>query len=46
MIWGVFVGTYSSIFICTPLMLYLGVKRDWSTGSDDKPGVKFGGAQV
>ncbi|HLS18177.1 MAG TPA: protein translocase subunit SecF, partial [Paracoccaceae bacterium] len=46
MIWGVFVGTYSSFFICGPLMLYLGVKRDWSTGSDDKPGVKFGGAQV
>ncbi len=30
MIWGVFVGTYSSIFIAGPVLLYLGVKRDWS----------------
>ena len=29
MIWGVLVGTYSSIFIASPLLLYLGVKRDW-----------------
>ena len=30
MIWGIFVGTYSSIFIAAPLLLVLGVKRDWS----------------
>ncbi len=30
MIWGVFVGTYSSIFIAAPLLMYLNVKRDWS----------------
>lgn len=30
MIWGVFVGTYSSVFIAAPLLLRLGVKRDWS----------------
>jgi len=30
MIWGVFIGTYSSIFIAGPILLYLGVKRDWS----------------
>lgn len=30
MIWGVFVGTYSSIFIASPVLMYLGVKRDWS----------------
>lgn len=30
MIWGIFVGTYSSIFIAAPVLLYLGVKRDWS----------------
>ena len=30
MIWGVFVGTYSSIFIAAPLLMLLGVKRDWS----------------
>jgi preprotein translocase SecF subunit len=30
MIWGVVVGTYSSIFIASPVLLLLGVKRDWS----------------
>ncbi len=30
MIWGVIVGTYSSIFIASPVLLMLGVKRDWS----------------
>ncbi|MGI9382724.1 MAG: protein translocase subunit SecF [Methyloligellaceae bacterium] len=30
MIWGVLVGTYSSIFIAAPLLLKLQVKRDWS----------------
>ena len=30
MIWGVMVGTYSSIFIASPVLLILGVKRDWS----------------
>lgn len=30
MIWGVVVGTYSSIFIAAPLLLMLGVRRDWS----------------
>jgi len=30
MIWGVIVGTYSSIFIASPILMVLGVKRDWS----------------
>jgi len=30
MIWGVIVGTYSSIFIASAILLVLGVKRDWS----------------
>lgn len=30
MIWGIIVGTYSSIFIAAAVLLYLGVKRDWS----------------
>ncbi len=30
MIWGVIIGTYSSIFIASPVLLYFGVKRDWS----------------
>jgi len=30
MLFGVLIGTYSSIFIAAPLLGYLGVKRDWS----------------
>jgi preprotein translocase subunit SecF len=30
MIWGVFVGTYSSVFIAAAILLRLGIKRDWS----------------
>ena len=27
---GIVIGTYSSIFIASPLLMWLGVKRDWS----------------
>ncbi|PIE15288.1 MAG: protein translocase subunit SecF [Rhodobacterales bacterium] len=30
MIWGVIVGTYSSVFVASVILLRLGVKRDWS----------------
>jgi len=30
MIWGVIVGTYSSVFVASAILLYFGVKRDWS----------------
>lgn len=30
MIWGVIVGTYSSVFVATNILLRLDVKRDWS----------------
>ena len=30
MIWGVVVGTYSSIFFASAILLSIGVKRDWS----------------
>lgn len=30
MIWGVIIGTYSSIFVASAILLVLGVKRDWS----------------
>lgn len=33
MMWGVFIGTYSSIFIAAPLLMVLGVKRDWSVAA-------------
>lgn len=30
MIWGVIIGTYSSVFVASSNLLRLGVKRDWS----------------
>ncbi|AKO96507.1 protein-export membrane protein, SecD/SecF family [Marinovum algicola DG 898] len=41
MIWGVVVGTYSSIFVASTVLLMLGVKRDWSK-SQDTTGNQFG----
>ena len=41
MLFGVVVGTYSSIFVGAPLLGYLGVKRDWSDIAKD---VKSGAA--
>lgn len=35
MIWGVIVGTYSSIFVASTILLRLGVKRDWSKQVDN-----------
>ena len=35
MIWGVIVGTYSSVFVASAILLYLGVKRDWSKPSSN-----------
>ncbi len=40
MIWGVIVGTYSSVFIASNILLHLGVKRDWSKPSAGA-GTKF-----
>ena len=40
MIWGVVVGTYSSIFIASAILLYLGIKRDW-TKPDNTAGNQF-----
>ncbi|MDA7426564.1 protein translocase subunit SecF [Thalassococcus lentus] len=41
MIWGVIVGTYSSIFVASAILLWLGVKRDWSKPTDTT-GNQFG----
>ncbi|MEM7210331.1 MAG: protein translocase subunit SecD, partial [Pseudomonadota bacterium] len=46
MIWGVVVGTYSSVFVAVAALLWLGVKRDWTTESEKTAGTNFGGAQV
>lgn len=40
MIWGVVVGTYSSVFIASSILLWLGVKRDWSK-TDANTGNQF-----
>jgi len=37
MMFGVIIGTYSSIFIVAPLILKLGVKRDWSGVAQGAP---------
>ncbi len=42
MIWGVVVGTYSSIFVASTILLRLGVKRDWSKPTDGPSGTQFG----
>lgn len=40
MIWGVIIGTYSSVFVASSILLYLGVKRDWSK-PDSNAGNQF-----
>ncbi len=40
MIWGVIVGTYSSVFVASIILLRLGVKRDWSK-KGGAPGTQF-----
>ncbi|WP_417713170.1 protein translocase subunit SecF [Pseudophaeobacter arcticus] len=41
MIWGVVVGTYSSVFVASTILLWLGVKRDWSNQANTA-GNQFG----
>jgi len=45
MIWGVIVGTYSSVFVASTIVLWLGVTRDWSKNDSDKPGTQFSTGQ-
>ena len=45
MIWGVIVGTYSSVFVASAILLFLGVKRDWSK-PDANAGNRFGNVDV
>ena len=40
MIWGVLVGTYSSIFVAAKILLILNVKRNWDE-KDSKAGTQF-----
>lgn len=47
MLWGVIIGTYSSVFVAAALLLWLGVKRDWVTKDEAKAAaLATGGAQV
>ena len=38
MMWGVVVGTYSSVFICSPILIYLGVRTE--SGARTEPSTK------
>jgi len=40
MLFGVLVGTYSSVFIAAPFLILIGVKRDWSGLEKGKPSPK------
>lgn len=42
MIWGVIVGTYSTVFVASATLLWLGVKRDWSKPSGENTRNQFG----
>jgi preprotein translocase subunit SecF len=42
MIWGICVATYSSIFICSPMLIYMGVRAD----TFDKPADTAKGADA
>jgi preprotein translocase subunit SecF len=41
MIWGVVVGTYSSVFVASAILERLGVKRDWDKVDDGRAGTQF-----
>ncbi len=40
MIWGIFVGTWSSVYVAAVIVRWLGVKRDWGKG-EGKAGTQF-----
>jgi len=40
MTWGIVVGTYSSVFVASKILLFFGVKRDW-TKTDGNAGTQF-----
>jgi preprotein translocase SecF subunit len=46
MMWGVVVGTYSSIFVAGPLLLYIGIRRSDEDAGKDDPSVARGDSQA
>ncbi|MEK9741830.1 MAG: protein translocase subunit SecF [Pelagibacteraceae bacterium] len=37
LIWGIIIGTYSSIFVASPILIYFNVKRNWDEVVDTTP---------
>jgi preprotein translocase subunit SecF len=37
LIWGVLIGTYSSIFVAAPILVFFKVKRNWDEEADTTP---------
>ena len=37
LIWGVLIGTYSSVFVAAPILVYFKVKRNWEEVVDETP---------
>jgi preprotein translocase subunit SecF len=46
MIWGVIIGTYSSIFVAAPVLILLGTKRDWTADTARKSAEKPAGKTI
>jgi preprotein translocase subunit SecF len=40
MLWGLFVATYSSVFICSPILIYLGVRTEEARATVPEPSSK------
>jgi preprotein translocase subunit SecF len=45
-LFGIVIGTYSSVFIAAPFLIFLGVKRDWSGVKAPSPGSERRAADV
>lgn len=45
MLWGVFVGAYSTVYVAKNIVLWLGVKRDWGKKDDGPAGTQFANAR-
>ncbi|SNT74299.1 protein translocase subunit SecF [Paracoccus seriniphilus] len=43
---GILIGTYSSVYVAKNVVLWLGVKRDWSKKDPKEVGSPFSGAEV
>lgn len=41
MVWGVLIGTYSSVYVAKNVVLILGVRRDWGKKDDKPAGTQF-----